>query len=196
MLSENTGHRLDKVLRATLVTAIISVLFSLVEVFSPKTYVNLELADGLVALVYLLLLVVALVLGLIWVYKLHKDLPKVFSSYKISPGQALARFMIPFYNVWGIANVVSEMSNQFKKAGGSVQRSGTSLHTLLVALYIVWAGEYLLTRLYFIPVLRGTMESVPGLLLAGAGIDAILTYVLLKMVMTIRAVMTTKQAKI
>lgn len=58
---------------------------------------------------------ISTIIYLIWLYKIHKDLKNMDSQYPITPGGALRRVMIPFYNIYGLWNVYSTMSKEFKK---------------------------------------------------------------------------------
>lgn len=49
---------------------------------------------------------------LLWLHQFHTKLRRVFSDYPISPWGAVARFAIPFYNVWGIWNLFTTLARR------------------------------------------------------------------------------------
>jgi hypothetical protein len=79
---------------------------------------------------------VSLVIAFVWMYRVHKDLDKLYPGYAISPGQAIARLLIPIYNFWGIWNVFATLSGKLRKEVGKVRELGTTLSTLLIAEYV------------------------------------------------------------
>jgi hypothetical protein len=69
-------------------------------------------------LMMLLLLVLFTLLNtaafLPWIYKVHQDLEDLHPHYPISPRRALAEVSIPFYNLYGLNKVFTELSEQFE----------------------------------------------------------------------------------
>jgi hypothetical protein len=57
-----------------------------------------------------LLLIISFVVFLVWIFRVHEDLGRLFPGYEISPHGALARVAIPFYNLYGIADVFLDIS--------------------------------------------------------------------------------------
>jgi hypothetical protein len=47
---------------------------------------------------------ITIVLFLVWLHRLHAGLRSLFGTYPISPAGAVARFVLPIYNLWGIGN--------------------------------------------------------------------------------------------
>ncbi len=88
-----------------------------------ETFVNY---DAIVALLLGLNFFVCIVIYLVWLYKVHNDLREMNSSYPITPGGALRRVMIPFYNLYGLWNVYSTMATYFKESG-STHEAGKKL---------------------------------------------------------------------
>jgi hypothetical protein len=91
----------------------LSLLFSLIQVVIPPLYGLLQPLDGLQSVLAILISISTLIMGLIWVYKVHQDLPQFYGEYPISPSQSLAQFMIPFYNIWGIWNTLNTLAQRF-----------------------------------------------------------------------------------
>jgi hypothetical protein len=96
------------------------------------------LTSGAQLLVGLVILfgLVSLVIDLVWMYRVHKDLDKLHPGYAISPGQAIARLLIPVFNFWGIWNVFATLSGKFRREVGKVRELGSTIHALLIVLYV------------------------------------------------------------
>ncbi len=74
-------------------------------------------------------------------YRVHRDLDKLYPGYKISPGQAIARLLIPIYNFWGFWSVFATLSDKLRQEAGKVREQGSTLYTLLIAQYLGFVCE-------------------------------------------------------
>ena len=180
--SKGIGQKLITLLWVGLALSAVSLAFSLLEVSASSIYyANLELIDGLVALFILPITLVIIILFLIWMYRLHFDLSNIFPGYPISPGGALARLIIPIYNIWGIWNTFATIAEHFKReAEPGVTHAGESLRFWLPLFYIAIIASNITGRL----ALRGTFSSgdvAPILFLAQAISDVFLSVVWLQM---------------
>jgi hypothetical protein len=77
-----------------------------------------------------------LMLLAVWLFRAHRDLAGLYPGYEITPGQALARTLIPLYNVWGIWSVVATLSRRLKRGSDGSRRLGKSLFMWLVLTYV------------------------------------------------------------
>ncbi|WP_202076596.1 hypothetical protein [Caldalkalibacillus salinus] len=77
-----------------------------------------------------------IVIYLIWIYRVHEDLIALQPSYDVTPKQALARILIPIYNLWGWANVYHTLSSFMKRVMENT-RLGTMLLLAVPLLYFV-----------------------------------------------------------
>ncbi|MCP3032301.1 hypothetical protein LF817_13215 [Halobacillus sp. A1] len=86
--------------------------------------------DIIVSVVVSVNVVIYTIMYLFWLFKVHKDLQALDEFYPITPGGAIARVLIPIYNIYGLWNVYSTMADYFKK--------NSSVHTIgsRLALYI------------------------------------------------------------
>ncbi|MCA0987330.1 hypothetical protein [Guptibacillus algicola] len=75
--------------------------------------------DAVVALVLGVNVLIYTIIYLVWLHKVHNDLREMDSSYPITPGGALARVMVPFYNLYGLWNVYATMATHFKESASS-----------------------------------------------------------------------------
>jgi hypothetical protein len=87
------------------------------------------------------------VVYLIWMYRVHKDLGGLYPGYKISPGKAVAQLIIPVYNIYGIWNVYTTLSNSLSLESGKMSEHGRFLRTCLILFY---AGN-ILAFVFYIP---------------------------------------------
>ncbi|RIW28458.1 hypothetical protein D3H55_21940 [Bacillus salacetis] len=94
------------------------------------------LFDALISLILGMVSITYTILYLVWLFKIHKHLQQVDSSYPITPGGALARVMIPLYNLYGIWNVYSTMARYFKDRF-STNNLGARLAGFVPVLYLL-----------------------------------------------------------
>lgn len=159
--SEGMGLLLTIIICFGIGLDVLTLLFSLVAMTVPGIYSEISfvtlffeetsLFEGtsLFEIAVLPVYLITVVTFLIWMYKAHQDLNDLFVNYQITPGQALARLMIPIYNLWGIWNVFSTLSDQLKAKGGELADIGFKLYNWLAFLYIATIGSRLLDRLVF-----------------------------------------------
>ncbi len=88
------------------------------------------------------------IITLIWLHRLHAQLKVLFKNYPISPWGAIARYIIPFYSLWGIWNLFSTLAQKLKAQSGDLVRWGSSLKRWLPWLYISFIASGLLQVFY------------------------------------------------
>ncbi|SIS63574.1 hypothetical protein [Salimicrobium flavidum] len=98
--------------------------------------------DGVVALVLGANVLIYTVIYLFWLHKVHGDLRELDETYPITPGGALARVLIPFYNIYGLWNIYSTMAGYFKK-NTQEQDIGQKLAYYTPIYYILYFGTTL-----------------------------------------------------
>lgn len=102
-----------------------------------------ELVDFVISIFQVPVLILSIIFYLIWLFRVHKDIHTLDGGYSISPGGALARVLIPFYNIWGLWNVYSTMAEQFKKSITTFGL-GTKLRKYLPFYFVLyWVSETL-----------------------------------------------------
>ncbi|NEO23332.1 MULTISPECIES: hypothetical protein [unclassified Moorena] len=92
--------------------------------------------------VYLIVKLVVGVLGLVWLYRLHVDLNRIYSYYPIEPGQVLALCLIPIYNIFGIWRIYSTFAEYLNK------EESRGLKTRLLILYIGYVFQRGFSKAY------------------------------------------------
>lgn len=158
----------------------LSVLFSLIEVILPPIYTVLAPLDGLQAIVGIAIALGTVILALIWIRQIHQDLPQLYGEYPISPNQSLARFMIPFYNIWGIWDTLNVMAQRF--IGENITENfGRSIKSFLPAFYGVAIASNVLNRTLLRQQLTEGESPAPFLLLVTAIVDLGLSFILLQL---------------
>ena len=102
-------------------------------------------------------------LGLtLWLYSLHTVLKWSFKNYPISPWGSVGRYVLPFYNLWGIWNIFSTLTNHLiKEQERSITQKGEQLKRWFQRLYIGLALSILINAIYyFIEASAGERESI------------------------------------
>ena len=165
--------------------SVLIVLLSILNVVSPSTYADFELANGVLVIVTLLVFLGLLVTFGIWGYVLHGDLKLLFGKYPITPGSAVAQLLVPFYNLWGIWNVFSTLADHLKSKGGDLAEFGSDLRFWLPLLYVITVLARLMDRIVTIQSSHSEDVASPKLLLVSTGIDMILPFIWLMMTRTI-----------
>lgn len=150
--SKRLGSVLTKFLWADIVlTSILMINLVIAQVVGVgDSFINY---DAIVALLLGVNLLIYTVIYLVWLHKVHNDLREMDSSYPITPGGALARVLIPFYNLYGLWNVYSTMSTHFKESASSHEAGKklaiyTPIYYFLYLItgfmnsYINWQADY------------------------------------------------------
>jgi hypothetical protein len=70
-----------------------------------ETQAVVSTISGLVAIVAIFAIILLLILYCVWVFAFHGELARIDPSYLVKPGGAIARILIPGYNLWGIWNI-------------------------------------------------------------------------------------------
>jgi hypothetical protein len=130
---------------------------------------------------------------MIWLYRLHADLRDIFKEYPITPGGAIARFLIPIYSLWGIANTLSTFADRFKGEGEDLTRLSEQVRSLIGPLYGFMIGSNLLNRLAFTEVVKNPEDKfLPFWFLFSCILDLGLTAILLQLAKTMQTAITQK----
>ena len=111
-------------------------------------------------------------LFLVWLYRLQVKLNSAFPECRITPWGAVARFALPFYNCWGIWNLLTTIASRLK-SGNQTARSGIALQRWSPGYYSAWLISWILqqadwvgSRLNLDPPWFEPILSVMGLILS------------------------------
>lgn len=79
---------------------------------------------------------IAIVLFLCWLHRLHASLRMLYNTYPISPAGAVARFVLPIYNLWGIGNTCFTLARRLASSA-NLNRASYLIRRLTVWLYLL-----------------------------------------------------------
>ncbi|MEH2282758.1 MAG: DUF4328 domain-containing protein [Nostoc sp.] len=188
--SAGVGRLLVRMLWVLLGFGIASTLLSLLQVIAKPLYQLLASLDALISIVSLLFSLTSMIVFLIWLYRLHADLRNMFKEYPITPGGAIARFLIPIYSLWGIANTLSTFADRFKVEGDDLTRLSEQVRSLITPLYCFMIGSNFVTR---IAAAKNPQDKfLPIWFLFSCILDLGFTAVLLQLAKTMRTAITQK----
>lgn len=154
MKSESTYVKLTNLLTITIAIFCGHLILSFVEEFVPQKSTLFEVIYILISTGAVVMVILETVFYCIWLYKFHTDLKTIYPGYQISGGGALARFLIPIYNVWGFWNIHSTYADKLKSTAGYYDL-GTKLHSLTPILYALVMVSRVLGRM----VLKGSFTE-------------------------------------
>lgn len=178
--SAGIGKVLLQIFWVRLGFSIASGLFSLLEVTAKPVYQLIAVLDGLVSIVTVIIVLVSLIVFFIWLHRIHADLKNLFNSYPVTPAGAVAKFLIPIYNIWGIFNVLSTFADRFKPEGGDLTSLGEKVRSAIGLLYALTFGSNTIARFVFNEIRKNPdSASLPFWYLLSGAVDVGLVYVLI-----------------
>ncbi|MBN3897972.1 MAG: DUF4328 domain-containing protein [Nostoc sp. NOS(2021)] len=187
--SAGVGRLLVRLLWVLLGFGIASTLLSLLQVIAQPLYQLLASLDALISIVTSLFNLTSIIVFLIWLYRLHADLRNLFKEYPITPGGAIARFLIPIYSLWGIANTLSTFADRFKVEGDDFTRLSEQVRSLITPLYVFMMGSNFVNR---IAAKNPQDKFLPFWFLLSCILDLGFTAVLLQLAKTMQTAITQK----
>jgi hypothetical protein len=100
----------------------------------------------------------------VWIYFFHADCQRLFPDFPLTPGRALARFIVPGYNLWGMIDY--QVILRRRTAGyPSVAPYARHAFNLVLASFIL-TGTYI-TFFYFTALLKMNQAAPANFLAAG-----------------------------
>lgn len=94
-------------------------------------------AYGFMSILLAVLYSIIIVVYLIWLYRVHMDLNRLFPSFPRGPGGALACMLIPFYNLYGIPSIYMTIGTHLEtETGQRVRKQGRWVRGLAVPLLL------------------------------------------------------------
>lgn len=124
-----TSYFLYELLRMIDLTNVLSILLYQITIRIYELWDILESTSDWINFITGLLII-------LWLYFLHAVLKATLPNYPISPREALARFIIPIYNLWGLWNIFITLANQIKIWGKNFYKQEQTLRKCLYWLYI------------------------------------------------------------
>lgn len=77
------------------------------------------------------------VIYLIWIYRVHMDLNRLFPRYPRTPGGALSCIMVPVYSLYGVPSVYLTIGTHFQTETSKLRKEGRWVSGLAVPLLIL-----------------------------------------------------------
>jgi hypothetical protein len=142
------------------VFASVILLFQAAAVIDRTTVAYSAFPQKLVSYIMIAAIVLFVALYSIWLYGFHRDLQTFDDSYPISGAWAVQRFLIPFYNIWGIWSIYS--TYRYRLMGSpapKLQSLGCQLRALLVSFYII----LVMTRIVHVALTRKSATAQDSL---------------------------------
>ncbi|WP_353932080.1 hypothetical protein WJM97_05710 [Okeanomitos corallinicola TIOX110] len=99
---------------------------------------------------------------IIWVYFLNNTIKKINNDYPVTPWGGVMCFSIPLYNIWGMWNVLSNLSSYLKKQNREVASKGRKIKKYLPWLY-TFIFAYILIYIIYIVYASQTTEKNVGI---------------------------------
>ncbi|MDG0794034.1 hypothetical protein OMP38_26825 [Cohnella ginsengisoli] len=77
------------------------------------------------------------VIYLIWIYRVHMDLNRLYPHYPRTPGGALSCIMVPVYSLYGVPSVYLTIGTHFQTEASKLKKEGRWVSGLAVPLLIL-----------------------------------------------------------
>lgn len=145
--NDKVGQKLKKLLIANLgVKGTILICAVITFVLFHELHNSFLAILGVVLFMELILSIVTGITYLVWIYRVHEDLNNTLTShYPITSGWALARILIPVYNLYGLWNVFSTMISYFKEKA-ETKMIAKKLVMLLPLYYVMHVGSIIIDQ--------------------------------------------------
>ncbi|NJR15158.1 MAG: hypothetical protein HC785_05260 [Calothrix sp. CSU_2_0] len=174
------GKVLTQLLQIRLGIAIASAFFSLIELIAKPLYQIVAPIDELLSLVSIFIALGSVIIFCVWLYRIHLDFKNLFGDYAITPGGSIARFLIPFYNIWGIANIFNTFADKFEPEGGDLNKFGKDVRSLIAPFYGCLFGSNAINRVAIQESFKNPNNpSLPLMFFISAILDIGLSFVFL-----------------
>ncbi|WP_079477614.1 hypothetical protein [Halobacillus salinus] len=93
--------------------------------------------DSILSIILSIVVFTYSIIFLFWIYKVHKDLQDLYNAYPTTPGGALAKVLIPFYNLYGLWDIYARMATLFKQKS-STEDAGNRLAAYVPFYYVLY----------------------------------------------------------
>jgi hypothetical protein len=191
--SVSVAKVLTQALKIRLGIAIASALFSLIELINKTLYKNFAPIDELISFASLFVAVGSVIIFCVWLYRIHVDLKNLFDGYSITPGGSLARFLIPFYSIWGIANVFNTFSDKFELEGGDLSQFAKDVRSSIAPFYGCIISSNVINRVALSESFKNPENpSLPLIFFISAMLDIGLSFVFLSLTKAMQSAVNQK----
>lgn len=136
--SEIWSNVLTMMLWVLVAMAVVDLSFSVVYVQNYDLfYDRIYPVYGFVETMYVVLYYVVCVVFLIWIYRVHIDLNRMFLQFPRTPGKALACLLIPIYNLYGIPSTFRRIGDSYRDGIFGFRNQGQWIYHLGLPLLIL-----------------------------------------------------------
>jgi hypothetical protein len=175
--SETIGNVLKIMLWLLVGLSVVELAFSLVYAIDTDVFIDYVYSFyGIVEISSAVLYYIIIIIFLIWIYRVHMDLNRVFVQYERTPRHALACMMVPFYNFYGIPSTFRIIGRYYKTSSAAIQKEGRWTFGLAAPMLILFLITNGLNR-----VINKADEIGAGLMVSSS-LFSLLLYVIYLMV--------------
>ncbi|HZG17193.1 MAG TPA: DUF4328 domain-containing protein [Candidatus Bathyarchaeia archaeon] len=137
-------------------------------------------------------LIVTFVLFFIWIFRVHRDFKQISDSYPVTPGAALARILIPIYNLIGLWTIYRDMAHfLIERESKELRRQGWKLKSMIPYYYFPFLLSNVLNRI----IIRSD-DRLAVLEIVAFGFDIFLNMMYIRMVVLIsKGIVTANEEK-
>lgn len=155
--SSSFSKYLIAILTVTVGLAVLTALFTLIEILSVDLYDAIFTIDMFLISMFIFVLLISVIVYLVWIYRVHKDLRDLDHEYPITPSSAIWKNIIPIYNLYGIWKVFTVMGDYYRDQAEDLKQNQERLNSF---------GKILTSYIPIIYVL-----SVISAIVSGLGVD-------------------------
>ncbi|MBP3966067.1 DUF4328 domain-containing protein [Paenibacillus lignilyticus] len=168
--SEFISFILKILLAALLVAALADLAFSAIYMIDLNMFSDyIYPMYGFVDIVSVVLYYVAAIVYLIWIYRVHMDLNRLYLQFPRTPGSAIACMIIPFYNFYGIPSIYQQIGSHYQRSA-ALSKDGQWIQGMSVPLIIFFIASNILGRFV------SRAEEVSGALLFASSLVTSILY--------------------
>jgi hypothetical protein len=189
--SKETTTKFEKSLKVLLVLMFVPFLFSLLSLVAPTVYESVLDIELVAILIMFLAWLYAFVVGIQWMYRVHKDLNARHAGYPISPKQAMFRTLVPIYNIWGLWTILGAFHKYMQAKVGLPGLPKADMDQLKNLVFAAGIASSTLTRIIF----RYGEETVPPYVYVLSAVSDLIFYALiLNIVLVVKGNVSAKKA--
>lgn len=143
LASETLAKLLKIIICTLLVMGLVDILLTYKLLGDPE---NDELFSQLLT-IYIIAIIISIanfIVFLMWIFKVHVDLNRLYPDYTRSPGKALACMLIPIYNFYGIPSTFWRIGSHFKLKSENLEPEGNWIRGLAAPVLILMLLSWIL----------------------------------------------------
>jgi len=150
---------------------------------------NFEIGISILSIFFL---IVTFGLFFIWIFRVHRDFKQISNSYPVSPRAALARILIPIYNLVGLWTLYRDMAHfLIERESKELRSQGWKLKSMIPYYYFPFLLSNVLNRI----IIRSD-ERLAILEIVSFGVDIFLNMMYIRMVVLIsKGIVTANEVK-